>query len=465
MAFETKLSQRLTQTQNLLMTPELQQAIKLLQLGRMEFIETIEEELLSNPLLEKEQFEESEELGKNDSDFDALKELKENSVSDWDSYLNQFNESKNAHLSDNDNYFENTVSLPKSLEEDLIDQLNELSISNKDKEIVLYLIGNLDRRGFLDIEPDEVAKIFECSIASVEEAHQILISMDPIGVGARNLEECLLIQLDKLGRRDSIEWQIINDNFDLLKEAKYDKLAKIFKINIAQVRESVSRINKLNPYPARQYVNEVTKFITPDVYIIPVGNDFQIVLNEEDLPHLKINSYYTSLLKSERNNSSRDYLNNMLRSANWLIRSIEQRNRTILKVTESIVKFQQDFLRKGTEYLKPLVLKEVADDIEMHESTVSRITNNKFVHTPQGLFQLKYFFASGIKTAYGELSSSAIKEKIRQIILAEAKDEVISDQQIVEILAKERIEIARRTVAKYRETLGIPSSGKRKRLI
>jgi RNA polymerase sigma-54 factor len=486
MAFETKLYQKMSQS--VLMTPQLQQAIKLLQLGRLEYIEAIEKELLENPLLEEfrdedfsgepvstAEYTSTHELAPDVSepqDFESR--LKETTITEWENYIDQFHDSVGSsakgsyNQEDFRNSYEENIARHNSLEEDLLEQVRLLDLSAEMQLVLQILIGSLDRKGFLPILFQEVLEIIQTLLPSavlsdVEEAHQILISLEPVGVGARNLQECLFIQLDKLGLLEGVEGVIIRDHFDLLEKGKVPLIAKKIGVSTERIQEALQRIHLLDPFPARQYLEEATRYIVPDVYVYRVAGEYHIVLNDEGLPKLRINPYYRSLLKSEDGAASKGYLNDMVKSATWLIKSIDQRQRTIYRVTESIVRFQRDFFDYGIEHLKPLVLKEIADDIEMHESTVSRITSNKYVHTPQGIFELKYFFTSAIKTAFGEVSSSSVKEKIRQLIANESPDAPVSDQKIVDVLKAEKMDIARRTVAKYRESMGIPASSRRKR--
>jgi len=330
--------------------------------------------------------------------------------------------------------------------------------------VIPYLIGNLDSRGYLQITLAEIAEVSGVDYEAVVQSHQTLLLLEPAGVGARDLRECLLVQLDRLGHRGSLEGKIIADHLELLEKRKYPELLKILGVSEESLRMAIKNIHRLNPFPARQYLEESVKYTVPDVYIQKVGTEYQIILNDDGMPRLRISRNYSELLKGQKDKSVKEYFSDMHKSATWLLRSIDQRQRTIYKVTESIVRFQRDFLDHGLHYLRPLVLKEVADDISMHESTVSRVTTNKYVQTPQGIFELKFFFTPGLKTDIGEVSSSFVKDRIRRLIEQEDSGSPISDQKIVEILQSEKIEIARRTVAKYRETMGILPSSQRKRL-
>ena len=290
---------------------------------------------------------------------------------------------------------------------------------------------------------------------------------DPVGCCTANLKESLLTQLEARGLANGIESKIICEHLEKLEKRKYDAIAKAEGVTREDISRAIATIRSLEPRPGRPFSDETVRYIVPDAYVQKVGDDFVVTLNEDGVPRLQINPMYSSMLKENRapNSENKAYLTERLRAASWLIKSIQQRQQTIYRVTESIVKFQRAFFEQGVSHLKPLVLKDIADDIGMHESTVSRVTTEKYVHTPQGLFELKFFFTSGIKTGAGDISSSSVKDFIKNIISAEAPQSPISDQQIVDLLKAKSIDIARRTVAKYRETLGIPSSSQRKQIL
>ncbi len=497
MALEAKLLQKLGQ--NLLMTPQLQQAIKLLQLGRMEYLEAIEKELLENPLLEEVREEgdaSARSLGESaehtsseefshaqDSSANGSAEVSEGPSGepsvvtgdepgvDWENYLDSFTDSRGAAtpkgLFDFDERpgLEATVSKSETLAEHLVGQLRMAGLNPEEEQIALHLIGNLDRRGYL-MEPLEgIAETCEISMAKAEEVLEFVQSLDPPGVGARDLKECLNIQLEQIGLGDGLAARIIGVHIDKLEKRRYDLIAKAESVDLELVTQAVSVIRTLEPRPGRSYADDSTRYAVPDVYVYKVGGEYVISLNDDGLPKLRVSPYYLKLLKSEESADvpNKSYLNERLKAASWLIRSIHQRQQTIYRVAESIVKFQKEFLEFGISRLKPLVLKDVADDIGMHESTVSRVTTDKYIHTPQGVFELKFFFTTGIKGADGDVSSSSVKERIRELISGESIDSPLSDQQLVDILRSEQITIARRTVAKYRENLGLESSSQRKR--
>ena len=494
MALETKLVQKLSQS--LLMTPQLQQAIKLLQLGRLEYLEAIEKELLENPILEEIKEPQSSPGGAESSSptFDNTDGSSDASAGDngttaepeteakaadaaqtpidWEDYLESFTDSRGSAtpkgLVDHEERpsFETTISRSESLSEHLLSQIRMADLSPHDEKIASHIIGNLDKNGYLCATFSEIAQSCEGSVQDVERVVDFIRSLDPPGVAACTLKECLAIQLDNQGLSTSLEAKIVQNHLDKLEKRRFDLIAKAEQVAIEEVYKAVAAIKKLEPRPGRPFSDETTRYIVPDIFVYKVGGEYVISLNEDGLPKLRISPYYLDLLRTDdaENLPNRAYLQERMKAASWLIRSIMQRQQTIYKVTESIIKFQRPFLDHGISKLRPLVLKDVADDIGMHESTVSRVTTNKYVHTPQGVFELKFFFTTGIKTAEGDVSSSAIKERIKAIISSESPEDPISDQGIVEILRKENIDIARRTVAKYREGLGIQSSSRRKKL-
>ena len=481
MALETKLVQKLSQS--LLMTPQLQQAIKLLQLGRLEYIQEIQKELLENPVLEEvRENEERQAAAASNENANNAKEDNQTPSKDnqdspvaWEDYIAHFNDSSGASYQKGTIDFserpsiEATMTKTESLHEYVASQVRHAEVQNEEQDIVLHIIGNLDRNGYLVVTHEEIARACSCSLEDVQRVvDNVIRPLDPPGVGARDLRECLLIQLENIGMGEGLAAKIVSAHLDKLEKRKYDQIAKVEEVAVEEVYQAVAAIRSLEPRPGRQFADEETRYIVPDIYVYKDEDtgEYIISLNEDGLPKLRVSSYYLDLLRNKdaQNVPNREYLTERLKAASWLIKSIHQRQHTIYKVTESIVKFQKAFFEEGIEKLKPLVLKDVAEDIGMHESTVSRVTTNKYVHTPQGVFELKYFFTSGIKTAEGEVSSSSIKEKIKAIIAAEDPKKPISDQKIVETLKEENITIARRTVAKYREALGILSSSKRKRL-
>ena len=477
-----ELRQQVKMTQTLRMTPQLQQAIRLLQLSRMEMISEIRREMVENPVLEEAPEDtygqEPIEEGKKDREK-QLEEVRadERDVDnvDWENYLDSYatsaptNSYKGLSTSDLPGV-EQTLSTSESLTEHLMEQMRLSGMNDEEEHIATLIIGNLDETGYLrNASVEEIAEDAGASVEDVEFVLTVVHEFDPIGVGARDLKECLLIQARRLFPEDETTLAMIEHHIPNLERKSYSRIARDLEIDLDEVIAGAKRISRLEPKPGRPFADDEARYITPDIYIYKIGDDFVPMLNEDGMPKLRVSNYYRKELQRKKSNGEKDevkdYIQEKLRGAMWLIRSIHQRQNTIMKVTESIIKHQREFFEQGVEYLRPLVLRDVADDIEMHESTVSRVTNNKYVHTPRGTFELKYFFNSSITNNDGEdLASEAVKAKIRDIVSNENPKKPLSDAKIVDILAEEGIDIARRTVAKYREMMGILSSSKRKQM-
>ena len=560
MSLNLKLQMRLSQ--QLIMTPQLQQAIKLLQLSRQELEELIDQALIENPVLE-ESPEESETLeepqadaaieaggDKADETFEAEKnKLTENDV-DWQQYLTSGSgiiPERGSRDGGDDYNLEATISSTDSLQEHVLWQLDMAQITPLEVSIGKILIGNLDEDGYLTLSiqemlesdrelHDKIAKnlkkgrlalgplkdldpemltwrhnsrnaepktkkkkappVFEedeekpavpvraVSMrpevgSAAEHVLRLIQQFDPIGVGARNLRECLEIQLKAVQLEGELPWLIVHNDLKLLENKDLKKIARRRKADIKAVIEAYKLIMELEPKPGRPFTRDRAQTIIPDVYIYKVFGDseedsedrlgdYRVLLNDSGITRLRINNFYRGMAENNQGDASltHEYIQEKIKAGNWLMKSIEQRQKTILRVTRSILKHQYEFFENGINYLRPLVLKDVAEDIEVHESTVSRITTNKFAHTPQGIFELKYFFTSGIDQGHGEvISSKKIKDMIFKIITGEDAREPLTDIQIAEHLSNEsQIKVARRTVAKYREALKLLPSNKRKKM-
>ncbi|MBW1677016.1 MAG: RNA polymerase factor sigma-54 [Deltaproteobacteria bacterium] len=471
------LRQQLRLTQQLVMTPQLQQAIKLLQLARLELLEVINQEMEENPLLEDapEGMPAGGDAGGNPITTPpeppplepvTMEETARADI-DWSNYLGEYNTPGPVHFEAEQREvpeYENFIARRESLNEHLMWQLLLSLPSRREERIGSAIIGNLNRDGYLQATLDEIATLAEADTSEAESVLGKMQSFNPPGVCARDLRECLLIQVRHLGLHDSIVVQIIQNHVKHLENKNYKAISRALGVGHDDVLSAVEIITRMEPKPGREFSDEEPQYISPDVFVYKVGDEFVIVLNEDGMPKLRISSFYKEALSS-KGAHTRDYIKNKLRSAVWLIRSIHQRQRTIYKVVESIVRYQRDFLEKGIAHLKPMVLRDVAWDIEMHESTVSRVTTNKYVHTPQGIFELKFFFNSSISRFDGAaIASASVKDKIRQIIESEDSTKPYSDKKMVEILKSSNINIARRTVAKYREMLGVLPSNKRKNI-
>jgi RNA polymerase sigma-54 factor len=475
-----ELRQSLNLTQQLIMTPQLQQAIKLLQLSRLELLDTIYEEMEVNPALEEQPSGDSENegIGLGPEDYEQApspaSEVQEVKVEerarddvDWDSYISEYSTTKAPYPYEEKESIgvENMIGSQGNLYSHLLWQLNMSNLTDFQRNIGVCIIENLNEDGYLDATWDEIIRDGECSREEAAAVLETIQKFDPVGVASVDMRECLLIQAGFQGLSGTVVEKIIENHLVDLENRKYDRIAKKLGIKQEEVFAAIGVIQSFDPKPGRQYLNEETIYITPDIYVIKVGDDYEILQNEDGLPKLRVSSYYRDVLREGKEipENARTYLQEKLRSAAWLIKSIHQRQRTIYKVTESIVKFQCRFLDKGVTELKPMVLRDVAEDIGMHESTVSRVTTNKYVHTPQGLFELKYFFNSSIRSFDGDsFASESVKEHIRNIIKAEDRSNPRSDQEIAEMLIGKNINVARRTVAKYREAMGMLPSRKRK---
>ncbi|MBH24513.1 MAG: RNA polymerase sigma-54 factor [Myxococcales bacterium] len=490
-----EIKQQLKILQQLKMTPQLQQAIKLLQLSRMELANLIAQEMVENPVLEEiPDYEtanlnekELQEMGgeprdkvkepqqQNDGPTELVEATenmaKADEVANWEAYLeNSSSPLPTNHFKGlNDDLPGIEATLTRS--EDLVDHLMwQLRLSNfTDDEVLIgiQIIGNLDESGYLaGATVEEIAVESECSVEFAEEVLELIQEFDPIGVGARDLRECLLIQADYYYAHNRVLREVIDKHIPNLEKKRYDLIAKDLGIDMDDVIDAAKIVSTMEPKPGRSYNEVEPQYITPDIYIVKIGDEYVSMVNDDGIPKLKVSNYYKDVLNNGEAKNAKKYIQEKLKNADWLIQSIYRRQRTIKKVTDSIIKFQRDFLDKGINHLKPLVLRDVAEDIGMHESTISRVTTNKYVHTPQGIFELKYFFNSSISKVHGEdIASEAVKTKIKKIIDNENPKKPLSDSKIVKLLREEHnIDIARRTVAKYREMLGILSSTKRKRL-
>ncbi|MBR3664666.1 MAG: RNA polymerase factor sigma-54 [Desulfovibrio sp.] len=471
-----ELRQNLKMQQSLVMTPQLRQAIKLLQLSRLELEETIQQEMLENPFLE----EKSTDTHTNDQDVDPTvhKESHEEEAYDsdltkdaqWEDYLGEFSstsrqmQNKEREALEEITSFETRYAAKPTLEAHLLWQLHFSQLSDEDIAIGEEIIGNLSSSGYLEAEISEIAQKIGKDPEKVEEVLRRVQRFDPVGVAARDARECLLIQLkDRNYDRDPILTALVSEHLEDIEMRRYKPLLKKFHLDMEDLEEYLAIIKDLEPMPGASFGDGEPTYICPDVYVYKVNGEFVIALNEDGLPDLQL-SELANVDMSGASEKERDYCTQKIRSASWLIKSLYQRQRTLYKVTESIVRHQQAFFEEGATKLVPLILKDIADDIEMHESTVSRITTNKYVATPFGVFELKYFFNSALEQADGSLvGSESVKTFIKNLIADEDPADPLSDEHLALMLkSKLHVNIARRTVAKYRTQLGIESSSKRK---
>ncbi|KGG80295.1 DNA-directed RNA polymerase subunit sigma-24 [Caloranaerobacter azorensis H53214] len=450
----------LQQSQKLILTPELRQAIKILQYTNFELSQFIEEELEKNPLLEIESREDNAEK---DIDLDELK-----SGIDWKEYLGKYDDiSYSSYKEDdsNDWILENYITYKTTLKEHLLFQLNLTLFDEMDKKIGEFIIESLDENGYLRITTSEIANRLKVDEDQVENVLKIIQTFDPVGVGAKDLKECLKIQLEDRGIKDSYVFKVLENYLEEIACNKLTKISKELGISIKKVQNICDLIKTLEPKPGRGFINssDDVKFIKPDVTLEIIDGEYIIQVNDVTAPRLTVNNYYRRLLNQAIEEDIVKFIKCKLDSALWLIKSIEQRRMTIYRVAEAIVRYQREFFEKGKKALKPLSLKVIADELEIHESTVSRAINGKYIQTPKGIFELKFFFSRGVLANQEEISSTSVKSMIKELIESEDPKKPLSDQKITDILRKKNIKISRRTVAKYRDELNIPSSNLRKR--
>lgn len=485
-----EIRQNLKLSQSLVMTPQLQQAIRLLQLSRLELVETVQQELLENPVLEETSDGEdlpahAESSREAPSELDEFPEKKTESESqevmqsksgeiqepkdfEWENYLDSYSapERSTFEIPEDLPSYENTLSQKTNLFDHLLWQLQLSNLSPEEEEIGALMIGSINEDGYLEESLEEIAEKTKVPLEKAEAVLEKIQRFDPPGVGARDLKECLLLQLRLWGEGKEALQILVAHHLEDLEKRDYKKIAREMSLSLEQVGDLAKLIQELEPKPGRPYHESSAEYITPDAYVYKVGEEWTVVLNEDGLPKLKVSPFYQNMMReTQLKDSAKEYVQNKFRSAIWLIRSIHQRQKTLYKTVQAIVKFQRDFFESGIEALKPMILRDVAEEIEMHESTVSRVTTHKYVHTPHGIYELKFFFNNGVVSSEGDsIASEKIKNRIRQIISQESPKNPYSDQEIVAILKTHKIDLARRTVAKYRELLGILPSSKRKQL-
>lgn len=478
-----KVSQSLKQTQSLMMTPQLQQAIKLLTLTHLEMTNVIAEEMVENPMLEEldnSNSDDGETLAKEErlemQNQEATSETfqEDGPVNkdefDWQSYIETYNSTSstppNMATQDMDEMpnYENIVSQGQSLAEHLEWQLRMEDLSEEELDFASHIIHNINDDGYLSAPFEEIVSETELDREDAEDVWQLVKRLDPVGCGCETLTDCLLSQARIAEERSPLLEKIIRDHLKDLEGKDYTKIAKTLGVEREQVEATVELLKNFHPKPGRLVSPGETHYVVPDIYVVKVGTEFVVKVNDDGVPRLKISQLYQKMLSQKDNKEAYEYVQEKLKSALWLIKSIENRQRTIYKVSQAIVSQQQDFFKKGPRHLKPMVLKDIANEIGMHESTVSRVTTNKYMHTPIGLFELKYFFNTGVGGKNGgiDVSSEVLKLKIKELIGNENPKKPLSDQKIASLLSRDDVEVARRTVAKYRELLGILSSSKRK---
>ncbi len=475
-----KLGYELTieQSQKLVMTPELIQAIQLLQFNTQELESYVQEQLLTNPVLESAEKTDDEGSDVNDGDENAKKseeadKSREEQEFDWAEHFRErgyddisYSQGAGGYEQNEEYSYEHFVSSETSLTDHLMMQLDFVPMKPACKMIARYLIEALDENGYLTSPIQEVCQIFRAREEKVLEALSVIQGFEPTGVGARDLKECLLLQLQQRGKDKPEVRQVVENHLEDIAENRLSNIAKAVGVSVKEVQDISDEIKSLEPKPGRQFggVGD-NRYIIPDVTVEKVGEEYVVLVNDTTAPRLNISSYYQKMfMEADKESNISKFLSGRLNAALWLIRSIEQRRQTIYNVVKAVVSYQQDFLEKGPKHLKGLTLKQIADEVGVHESTVSRSINGKYMQTPRGLFEIKYFFTSGVTGNDGSsIASESIKAIIREMVDSEDPKAPLSDQAIVDSMAECGIEISRRTIAKYRDEMNLPSSTKRKR--
>jgi len=471
--------------QQMILTPKMQQAIEILQLCSLELERYIEQQLTENVMLEEETSESEEADSPSEDEQDQIdeppqtteenpqSETPEGSEADRNldaelenlmaSYSDYYYEGRDFSVSSGDGkrgFIENTAAEAESMTKSLLRQLSLSTDNETDFKIGEWIISEIDERGYFSSSAEEGSEKLGVDAEEVDRVLRIIQGLTPVGIGARDLRECLLIQIEASHKDNLPLRKIVEDHLEQLAKKQYPKIAQALKISVQEVQDLGSVISSLEPIPGRFYGDHGVIYIQPDVVVKKVDNEYVVYINDDGLPKLRISPFYRKLLKEYKDNpKTKEYIRDKLRSAQWLVKNIQQRKETILRVAQNIVDVQKNFFERGVTHLKPLTLKEIAERIGMHESTISRVTTNKYMETPRGIFELKYFFSSGIENAYGETASStSVKDMIRTLIDNEDKHKPLSDQKITELLNRRGLNIARRTAAKYREELGVLSS-------
>jgi len=476
---EMKHSLHLQQRQTLIMTPRLQQALKLLQVPTLELQQILKQEVLQNPLLEEvDEVADQEDLERENSpEEEANKEAEdpaEEDPIDWSEYL-QDGSLDRTYVPQSETSMEFLEKVPvtrTTLAESLLEQLHFLSLPEEHMRIAEFLVCSMDDRGWVVTPMDEIVESLGRPLEEIERVLLVVQALEPSGVGARDLRECLLIQLEARGDKDTLPWRLIHDHFDHLVNRRFPEIARLLKVTVEVVQDAADEIATLNPRPGTSVSADDPKYVVPDLLVERIDDEYVVMLNDRNVPRLRISSAYESVMRGKKKpdataeeKQTREYIQGKLASAKWLIQTIEQRRRTMIKVMNCIVREQREFFDKGIAFLRPLTLAQVARQIDMHESTVSRVCSGKYVQTPRGVFELKFYFSSGLETDDGEdVSARTAKDIIKTLIDEEDKKDPLSDQRIAEVLHEKGLHIARRTVAKYREQLSILPARFRRRV-
>ena len=449
------------------LAPQLQQSLQILQAPTLELKNIVQQELQTNPVLEEDpSLQETEDRSSDEADFQEEFEKLAKLDEEWRDYMAQ-NVSYSARSQEDEErrqFFLDSLANQETLQQHLLDQVNTADIDAKKRKAAELLIGNIDDIGFLSAPLDEIANLSGASIEDLQEARELVQTFHPVGVGARDLKDCLLIQLRRLGKAQSLEYQIVDQYLDDLGRKRYPDVARRLGVTVDQVQKAANFIATLDPKPGQIFSPQPNSYVLPDVMVEKVGDEYVVSLTGDQIPHLRINKTYRDLMTQSRNGGEvRDYIREKIRSGKFLIKSIHQRQQTILNIAIEIVKRQREFLDHGTASLKPMTMVQIADAVGVHETTVSRAISGKYIATPQGVVEMKFFFTPGYQTNDGvALSNTSVKETIADLVRNEESRMPLSDKEIVEILSERGIPIARRTVAKYRAELNILPSNLRK---
>jgi RNA polymerase sigma-54 factor len=449
------------------LAPQLQQSLQILQAPTLELRNIVQQEIQTNPVLEEEvgAFE-SDERASEDADFKEEFERLVKLDEEWRDYMAQSGSfaSRNPEDDERRQFFLDSIASQETLQQHLLDQLNVADVSPQQRRAAELIIGNIDDAGFLQSPLEEIAATSEMPLEDLQRMLDLVQTFHPVGVGARDLRDCLLIQLRRLGKEESLEYQIVDRYLDDLGRKKFPEIARRLGVGVDQIQKAANFISTLDPRPGQIFTADPNSYVLPDVSVEKIGDEFTVSLNGDQIPHLRISKTYKDLMAKDGNASDvRDYIRDKIRSGKFLIKSIHQRQQTILNIANEIVRRQQEFLEHGTAFLKPMTMVQIADAVGVHETTVSRAISGKYMATPQGVFEMKYFFTPGYQTADGAaLSNTSVKEAIGDLVRGEDSRNPLSDKEIVEILSERGIPIARRTVAKYRAELNILPSNLRK---
>jgi RNA polymerase sigma-54 factor len=459
------------QFQNLTMqqvlAPQLQQSLQILQAPTLELRNIVQQELQTNPVLEEEigTFE-SEEQAKDDREFEEEFERLAKLDEEWRDYMAQSvsYSSRNPEDEERRQFFFDSLASQETLQQHLLEQLNTAEVSKSQREAAELIVGNIDELGFLQSSLEEISQNTTHSVPELQQMLDLVQTFHPVGVGARDLKDCLLIQLRRLGKQDSLEYQIVNGFLEDLGRRRFPEVARRLGVSVEQVQRAANFISTLDPKPGQIFSPDPNSYVLPDVSVDKIDDGYSVTLNGDQIPHLRISKTYKDLMTQGSNGADvRDYIREKIRSGKFLIKSIHQRQQTILNIANEIVKRQHEFLELGTAFLKPMTMVQIAEAVGVHETTVSRAISGKYMATPQGVFEMKYFFTPGYQTVDGAaLSNTSVKEAIADLVRNEQPRNPLSDKEIVEILSDRGIPIARRTVAKYRAELNILPSNLRK---